>query len=364
MTLSISMADVLYLFRRVREKRKRRRFYPANRIYRNRHSFLDLTEEQVLHRYSLDKQAIHDLCEELRRDLESATGRSHAIPVAVKVTSALCFLASGSFQASTGDTTGISQSAMSSSLTQFLDALVRRANQYVCFPLFLQQQQQVKREFFDIAGFPCILGVVDCMHVALRAPPENDAFYRNKKNFHSMNMLVVCDAKCLITNVVAKFPGSCHNAYILRQSALANLLDETNDLGAWILGNSAYPLKKWLMTPIAKPESPAEEKYNKSHHNTIAVIKRTFSILKKRFRCIDKPGGSLQYSPQKVCQIFLACCILHNIALARNIPVEIEDTPYDSNSEDEDLTDVLQTITNEDSKEVLAVRAKLVKNYF
>ncbi|KAJ1210445.1 hypothetical protein NDU88_005809 [Pleurodeles waltl] len=31
-------------------------------------------------------------------------------------------------------------------------------------------------------------------------------------------------------------------------------------------------------------------------------------------------GGSLFYSPKKVCQIILACYMLHNLALRRQVP--------------------------------------------
>ncbi|NWU57617.1 HARB1 nuclease, partial [Dromas ardeola] len=147
----------------------------------------DLSEEQVLRRYRLDKAAIAGLCRELGGDLESLTGRSHALPVAVKVTSALTFLASGSFQTASRHATGISQSAMSNCLAQ--------------------------------------------------APSENEPAYRNAANYHSMNMQVVCDPAGAITNVVAKFPGSCPNAAVLENSALARLLEGARPHGAWLLGD-------------------------------------------------------------------------------------------------------------------------------
>ncbi|KAJ1218382.1 hypothetical protein NDU88_005962 [Pleurodeles waltl] len=38
-------------------------------------------------------------------------------------------------------------------------------------------------------------------------------------------------------------------------------------------------------------------------------------------------GGSLFYSPKKVCQIIVACCMLHNLALRRQVPFLQEDGP-------------------------------------
>ncbi|KAJ1197172.1 hypothetical protein NDU88_001034 [Pleurodeles waltl] len=55
------------------------------------------------------------------------------------------------------------------------------------------------------------------------------------------------------------------------------------------------------------------------------MIERTFSLLKARFRCLHLTGGSLYYSPKKVCQIIMACCMLHNLALQRRVPFLQED---------------------------------------
>ncbi|KAJ1216536.1 hypothetical protein NDU88_004137 [Pleurodeles waltl] len=38
-------------------------------------------------------------------------------------------------------------------------------------------------------------------------------------------------------------------------------------------------------------------------------------------------GGSLFYSPKKVCQNIVACCMLHNLALRRQVPFLQEDGP-------------------------------------
>ncbi|KAJ1176385.1 hypothetical protein NDU88_001666 [Pleurodeles waltl] len=37
-------------------------------------------------------------------------------------------------------------------------------------------------------------------------------------------------------------------------------------------------------------------------------------------RCLHVSGGSLLYNPQKVCQITVACCMQHNLALRHHIP--------------------------------------------
>ncbi|KAJ1154865.1 hypothetical protein NDU88_007608 [Pleurodeles waltl] len=64
----------------------------------------------------------------------------------------------------------------------------------------------------------------------------------------------------------------------------------------------------------------AEERYNEAHGRKRRIIEKTFGLLKARFRCLHLTGGALCYSPKKVCQITVACCMLHNLALRCQVP--------------------------------------------
>lgn len=55
----------------------------------------------------------------------------------------------------------------------------------------------------------------------------------------------------------------------------------------YCLGDRAYGLKTWLMTPYANPETPQEVRYNNIHAHTRAV-ERTFGVLKGRWMCLDQ----------------------------------------------------------------------------
>ena len=43
-----------------------------------------------------------------------------------------------------------------------------------------------------------------------------------------------------------------------------------------------------------------------------------------RFRCLDKSGGTLLYSPEKTYKIVMAVSVLHNFCLSRNIATTID----------------------------------------
>ena len=74
-------------------------------------------------------------------------------------------------------------------------------------------------------------------------------------------MQAVCDHEQKFLNVVVKWPGSTHDSFILKNSDVYEAF-ETAKFNGIILGDSGYPLRKWLMTPVSDPESPAEMSYN------------------------------------------------------------------------------------------------------
>ena len=46
-----------------------------------------------------------------------------------------------------------------------------------------------------------------------------------------------------------------------------------------------------------------------------------FGLLKGRWLRLGPAGGTLLYTPEKVCHIILACSVLHNIALVNGVPL-------------------------------------------
>lgn len=58
----------------------------------------------------------------------------------------------------------------------------------------------------------------------------------NRKNFHSINVQIVCDATLTITNVVSKWPGNTHDSFMLLNSALGLQFQEGHIPDGWLLG--------------------------------------------------------------------------------------------------------------------------------
>ena len=68
----------------------------------------------------------------------------------------------------------------------------------------------------------------------------NDYAFINHKNYHSINVQVICDAKLSLLNVVARWPGGTHNSFIFQNSCVGTRLQEGT------LQSQSHLLGKWL----------------------------------------------------------------------------------------------------------------------
>ncbi|XP_029452681.1 putative nuclease HARBI1 [Rhinatrema bivittatum] len=276
--------------------------WPGHRQARTFHSHTDnsgMCKRDVLRTYRLNSRAVLFFYEDLRCDLDLLANRHHAMPGLTKLLCALNFFGIGSFQNPVSVVAGMTQASISWHVSQVLKAIMKRMRKYIVYPTDPAELQQICSGFMGIVGMPNVLGAIDCTHIAFTPRSEEESAFWNRKHFHSMNVQVVCDAHLQILNV-AKYPGNCHDTYILAHSALGTQFPEGKYGEGWLLGDGGYGCKPWLLTPLQSPRTAAEKRYNEAHGSTRNVIEHTFGVLKGRFRCLARSGEALQYSAEKV----------------------------------------------------------------
>ncbi|XP_042900078.1 putative nuclease HARBI1 [Parasteatoda tepidariorum] len=342
------MADFLLLLRNEKIKNKIPRYL---RDYMNP---LDLSEEQFISRYRLTRESYLYVCDLLESKIKLKTS-GHTVEQQVLMT--LSLLASGSFQGVTADSkfSEMSQSSVSRSLGRVTKALVDILPMFIKFPSTDQEKRNTRMKFFEASGFPRLLGIIDGTHIPIQRPPSDDWFmYINRKSIFSINVQLVCDKDLKISNVVARWPGSVHDAYIWAACELRRVLTSGTD---YLIGDAGYPLEPWLLKPYDTPTTAIEENFNKKLRSLRSSVERCNGVLKSRFRCLHKSGGNLLYSPSKSCQIIMACCVLHNICIERNIPL----LEYIEDDNDDDEPDDLPTNTSVYARGCLA-RSSIAQN--
>ncbi|XP_064411252.1 putative nuclease HARBI1 [Latimeria chalumnae] len=238
--------------------------------------------------------------------------------------------------------------------------MVARVRDYIVFPSIPQEWTCIQQGFYDASSMPGVLGAVACTYIGIITPREEPLLYMNRKGDYSINVQVVCNAECNILNVVAKYPGSSHDAHIWRHCGLSRVLSGFLYGSSHLLGDRAYPLQPWILTPYLHPWGRGQGRCNRVHTRAWNAIERCFGVLKMRFRCLDHTGGSLPLAPGKVCKAFLVCCMLHNITHRRQLPMP-DDTPVESEEEEDMVEDVEARGTDVHGQRR---RDTLVWNYF
>ncbi|XP_055632800.1 putative nuclease HARBI1 [Toxorhynchites rutilus septentrionalis] len=115
------------------------------------------------------------------------------------------------------------------------------------------KKDAIMRGFYEKTGFSGITGCVDGTHVRIISPANDQHLYFNRKGFHSLNVIVVCDHNLKIRFVDANHPGSCQHSFVFNGSSLGHHLATNHNNGeenTWLLGDSGYPLKPYLITPF------------------------------------------------------------------------------------------------------------------
>ena len=256
----------------------------SQRIFRDRLNPLDAySDVEFIARYRIRREMFLELHDKIETFISRATSRSHSISVTTQLAVTLQFLATGSFQTVFASAQGISQPSVSNRVRGVTDALCSIAKEYIQFPT-AARQMSMQHGFMEKFGFPKVLGSIDGSHIPIVAPSSNEAIYVNRKRYHSINVQAICDDVFKFIDVVVKWPGSTHDAFIWRQSGINQKMtnNEIPIIDEWFLGDSGYPLRPNLMTPLLSPVTPRERRYNRAFLKTRKTIECTFGIWKSR----------------------------------------------------------------------------------
>ncbi|KAJ8714889.1 hypothetical protein PYW08_004870 [Mythimna loreyi] len=209
-------------------------------------------QKLFVQQFRLDKLTFVALCHELCQ--KTTLKGTREIPLKVKVLCALSFLATGSYQRIVGVTQNLAQRTASRCIRQVVNALNHHAimAKWIVFPKTRHDRSFIKQEFQRRFGLPGVIGCIDCTHVALVKPNNEEHLFYNRKGYHSLNVQMICDSDLHIINVNAKFGGATHDSHIWASSIVEPYMRELhqNNEHVWLLGDSGYPQRPWLMTPI------------------------------------------------------------------------------------------------------------------
>ena len=132
---------------------------------------------------------------------------------------------------------------------------------HIKFPENLAEITTSIQSFEEFSALANIVGTIDGSHVRIKAPPNSAADYFSRYQQHDFIVQAVVNGNKIFTDFACGFPGSMHNARVLRGSGIFTRAERGEifiaaivhvpgrEITPYLVGDSAYPLSPWLMKP-------------------------------------------------------------------------------------------------------------------
>lgn len=329
-----NQAIVAAILRRRQRRRARRRNGPIMwKLPRPRDSWFDihfydrtLDERFFRKQLRMNRTTFDALLRILQHRLSRQdTNLRSSIPPEKVLASALYRLAHGNSYESIGLVMNIGRSTVLESVEDVVEALCDLKNEYIKFPETIAETQAAIDTFTTKSNLPNIVGAIDGTHIHIKGPKDSAVDYFSRYQQYDFVIQAIADGKGLFLDFAAGYPGSMHDARVLRNS---NIFDRAErgqilqgpfiridnfDIGPYLVGDSAYPIAPWLQKPFAESTRVADEvRFNKELSNARVVIECAFGTLKCRWRILAKRlDSNLRFS----IRCATACAVLHNFCL-------------------------------------------------
>ncbi|XP_070075535.1 uncharacterized protein [Drosophila takahashii] len=127
------------------------------------------------------------------------------------------------------------------------------ANAYIKWPSTAAQVATARIFDKKSGGIPGVIGAIDGCHILIKQPVGNARDFYNRKQVHFIILQGICDSTGRFIDVFVGQPGRMHDALVFKSchqfSKLANQENPLLSEDRHLIGDSAYPLSKFLLTP-------------------------------------------------------------------------------------------------------------------
>lgn len=180
-------------------------------------------------------------------------------------------------------------------------------------PSTTEKWQRIQSGFANRWNFPNVIGALDGKHINIKCPVRSGSDFYNYKGKFSVVLLALVDDDYRFIYVDVGAKGRFSDGGIFRNSTLFEALENKSlnlPENGIIVADDAFPLTQHIMKPYKKRNLNVQEKiFNYRLSRARRIVENAFGILAARFRVFEK---DINLRPQKVNNIILAACSLHN----------------------------------------------------
>ena len=167
-------------------------------------------------------------------------------------------MAHGNSYLTIGPALNAGKSTVIEAVQDVVGALYELWDDHIKFP---ENLAEITTSFEELSALPNIVGTKDGSHVRIKAPPDSIADYFSRYQQHDFIVQAVVNGNKIFTDFACGFPGSMHNARLLRGSGIFTRAERgeifiaaivhvaCREITPYLVGDSAYPLSPWLMKP-------------------------------------------------------------------------------------------------------------------
>lgn len=263
--------------------------------------------------FRLGREALNALLRLLHEE------RHHGWGQTMKILMFLFWLACGTSYRVVCRVFAIPKTTVFRSTREVLESLLHHRSILIRLPGTEEERRAVGDGFAKLANnvaFKRALGAIDGCHIRIKAPVSEANCYFNRKLFYSVVLQAVCDHNGRFIDTFCGFPGSVHDARILRFSPLF-MSAQYPPAHHFLLGDGGYPCIEEpisIITPYREPvQGPVEARFNRHHSRARCIIETTFGRMKARWRAIFLQ--TLPLDRLIVPKVVTACAVLHNICM-------------------------------------------------
>lgn len=162
------------------------------------------------------------------------------------------------------------------------------------------------------------MGCVDGSYISVRTPKHKiRSTYANRHDTISITLQGICDSRLRFLDVYTGVPSKIHDSRILKLSFIGKDLPYICSPNYHLLGDSAYPIREYLLTPFRDYGNldESQKNYNLQFCRTRVKIENAFGALKCRFRQLLRLDF---HNVETMAQFIIATCVLHNVCIDRD----------------------------------------------
>lgn len=161
---------------------------------RDRSDPFTLADEHFIQLFRLNKQTVRDLFDIIGPHMVNSQSYKAVHPM-TRVFVALIFYATGTYQRVIGQSfhISVSQQSVARCIEEVTSLIINHlADRLIVFPTTDVEKNRIKEDFMINRRFPGVIGAIDCSHIALLKPAQEEHNYLNRKGYHSKNVQIVC----------------------------------------------------------------------------------------------------------------------------------------------------------------------------